>query len=94
MRRGAYQPIKNIDVPLPFHTYCSVTFSPDSQLLANVSSNGNTITVWETRNFTLRYELDVTGDLITKIVIAPNGKDLVLLTTTSKVKIYRLGCDS
>jgi hypothetical protein len=36
----------------------------------------------------------VTGDLITKIAIAPNGKDLLLLTTTSKVKIYRLGCDS
>jgi WD40 repeat protein len=59
--------------------------------LANISSNANTITVWETRNFSLRYHLDVTGDIISKIQFAPNGKDLVLLTTSSKLKFYRLG---
>lgn len=63
----------------------------DSSLLANISSNANTITVWETRNFSLRYHLDVTGDIISKIQFAPNGQDLVLLTTSSKLKFYRLG---
>lgn len=60
-------------------------------MLANISSNANTITVWETRNFSLRYHLDITGDIISKIQFAPNGKDLVLLTTSSKLKFYRLG---
>jgi len=60
-------------------------------MLANISSNANTITVWETRHFSLRYNLDVTGDIISKIQFAPNGKDLVLLTTSSKLKFYRLG---
>ena len=60
-------------------------------MLANISSNANTITVWETRNFSLRYSLDVTGDVISKIQFAPNEKDLVLLTTSSKLKFYRLG---
>ena len=36
-------------------------------MLANISSNANTITVWETSNFSLRYHLDVTGDIISKI---------------------------
>lgn len=84
-------PIKNIDYELPNSNYCSLSFSPDSSLLANISSNANTITVWETRNFSLRYHLDVTGDIISKLQFAPNGKDLVLLTTSSKLKFYRLG---
>ena len=60
-------------------------------MLANISSNANIITVWETRNFSLRYHLDLTGDIISKIEFAPNGKDLVILTTSSKLKFYRLG---
>ena len=63
-------------------------------MLANISSNANTITIWETFNFSLRYKLDVTGDLISKIQFAPNGKDLVLLTTSSKLKFYRLGASA
>jgi WD40 repeat protein len=59
-------------------------------MLANISANANTVSVWETRNFSLRYHLDVTGDIISKIQFAPNGKDLVLLTTSSKLKFYRL----
>ena len=68
----------------------SLDFSQDSSLLANISSNANLITVWETRNFSLKYDLDLTGDTIKKLRFAPNGKDLVLLTTSQKVKIYRL----
>lgn len=90
-RAGEFLPVKNIDYELPNQNYCSLSFSMDSSLLANISSNANTITVWETRNFSLRYHLDVTGDIISKIQFAPNGKDLVLLTTSSKLKFYRLG---
>ena len=59
--------------------------------MANISSNANTVTIWETVNFSLRYHLDITGDIISKIRFAPNGKDIVLLTTSSKLKFYRLG---
>ena len=86
-----FQPVKNIDYELPNQNYCSLAFSPDSSLLANISTNANTITVWETRNFSLRYHLDVTGDVIRKIQFAPSGRDLVLLTTASKLRVYRLG---
>jgi hypothetical protein len=47
-RPGEFLPIKNIDWELPNTNYHSLTFSPDSGLLANISSNANTITVWET----------------------------------------------
>ena len=90
-RPGEFSPVKNIDYELPNSNYCSLSFSVDSALLANISSNANTITVWETRNFSLRYHLDITGDIISKIQFAPNGRDLVLLTTSSKLKFYRLG---
>lgn len=58
-------------------------------MLANISSNANIITIWETRNFSLRYYLDLTGEIISKIQFAPNGKDLVVLTTSSKLKFFR-----
>jgi WD40 repeat protein len=38
----------------------------------------------------LKFHLDLTGDVISKIRFAPNGKDLVLLTTSSKLKFYRI----
>ena len=63
-RPGVFSPVKNIDYELPNQNYCSISFSIDSTLFANISSNANTITVWETRNFSLRYHLDITGDLI------------------------------
>ena len=66
-RAGQFQPIKNIDYELPNSKYCSLSFAPDSSMLANISSNANTITVWETRNFSLRYHLDITGDIISKL---------------------------
>ena len=66
-RPGEFLPVKNIDYELPNSNYCSLSFSVDSRLLANISSNANTITVWETRNFSLRYHLDLTGDIISKI---------------------------
>lgn len=90
-RPDEFNPVKNIDYELPNQNYCSLSFSPDGALLANISSNANTITIWETRNFSLRYHLDVTGDVISKIQFAPNGRDIVLLTTSSKLKFYRLG---
>lgn len=66
-RPGEFLPVKNIDYELPNSNYCSLSFSPDSSMLANISSNANTVTVWETRNFSLRYYLDLTGEIISKI---------------------------
>ena len=90
-RPDEFNPVKNIDYELPNQNYCSLSFSPDGALLANISSNANTITIWETRNFSLRYHLDVTGDVISKIQFAPNGRDIVLLANSSKQKEDRRG---
>ena len=85
-----YQPIKTIDYEFPNSNYSSLCFSADSAMLANISSNANTVTIWECRNFTLKFELDLTGDLIRKVCFAPNGKDFILLTNSSKLKFYRV----
>ena len=58
--------------------------------MANISSNANIITVWETRNFSLRWYIDLTGEVISKVTFAPSGKDLLVLTTTSKLKVLRI----
>ena len=44
----------------------------------------------ETKNFGLRWYIDLTGEIITKIMFAPNGKDLLVLTTTAKLKYLRI----
>ena len=90
MEKG-YQPVKTIDYDFPNNNYFSLTFSPNGKYLANISSNANTITIWETKNFSLKFHLDLTGDIISKIRFAPNDKDLVVLTTSSKLKFYRIG---
>jgi len=83
-------PVQNIDYEFPNGNYFSVDFSPDGCLLANISSNANTITVWETKNFSLRHYCDFTGEIISKLAFAPNGRDLLVITTNSKLKILRL----
>lgn len=59
-----YQPIKTIDYEFPNDNYFSLSFTPDGKYLANISSNANNLTVWETKNFSLKFHLDLTGDLI------------------------------
>lgn len=85
-----YQPIKTIDYDFVSGNYYSLSFSPDVKYLANISSNSNNVTIWETKNFSLKFHLDLTGDIIQKISFAPNGKDLVILTSSSKLKFYRI----
>ena len=89
-----YAPVKNIDYEFPNANYFSLSFSPDERFLANISSNANTITVWETKNFTLRWFIDLTGESISKLAFAPNGRDLLVLTTTSKLKVMRVDPES
>ena len=83
-------PVKNIDYEFPNANYFSLDFSPDDSYLANISSNANIITIWETRNFSLRWYIDLTGEIISKIKFALNMKDLLVLTTTSKLKVLRV----
>lgn len=82
--------VKNIDYEFPNSQHFSLSFSPDGAYLANISSNANTITIWETKNFSLRWYIDLTGETISKIIFAPNGRDLLVLTTTSKLKYMRI----
>ena len=88
-----YTPVKNIDYEFPNANYFSLDFSPDDSYLANISSNANIITVWETRNFSLRWYIDLTGEIISKVTFGPNGKDLFVLTSTSKLRILRVDPD-
>ena len=87
---GEYTPVKNIDYEFPNANYFSLCFSPEDRYVANISSNANIITVWETCNFSLRWYIDLTGEVISKLMFGPNGKDLFVLTTTSKVKVLRV----
>ena len=82
--------VKNIDYEFPNSQHFSLSFSPDGAYLANISSNANTITIWETKNFSLRWYVDMTGEVLSKIMFAPNGRDLLVLTTTSKLKYLRI----
>lgn len=86
-----YQPVKTIDYDFPNNNYFSLAFSSDGKYLANISSNANTVTIWETKNFSLKFHLDLTGEVISKIKFAPSGKDFIVLTTSSKLKFYRVG---
>lgn len=88
------KPIKNIDYEFPNNEHFSLSFSPDGAYLANISSNANTITIWETKNFSLRWYIDLTGEVISKIMFAPNGRDLLALSTTSKLKYLRINAQS
>ncbi len=56
-----YNPIKVLDYDFPNSNYFSIDFSPDGKYLANISTNANTITVWETDNFSLKFKIDLTG---------------------------------
>lgn len=87
---GEMKPVKNIDYEFPNSHNFSLSFSPDGAYLANISSNANIVTVWETRNFGLRWYIDLTGEIITKILFAPNGHDLLVLTTSGRLKYLRI----
>lgn len=84
------KPVKNIDYEFPNNSNFSLSFSPDGAYLANISSNANIITIWETRNFGLRWYIDLTGETINKIVFAPNGCDLLVMTTQGTLKYLRI----
>ena len=86
-----YNPVKVLDYEFPNNNYYSIDFSPDGKYLANISTNANTITIWETDNFTLKFKIDLTGSVLSKIWFAPNNKDLVILTATSKMFFYWVG---
>ena len=83
-------PVKLIDYEFPNSKNFSLAFSPNGAYLANISSNANTITIWETRSFSLKWYIDLTGDTIAKLMFAPNGQDLLALTTSAKIKYLRV----
>lgn len=85
-----FQPVKNIDYEHPNAHYFSMSFSDDGAFFANISSNANTVTIWETKNFSLKWFIDLTGELISKIQFAPNGKDMLVMTTSCKLKYIRI----
>ena len=45
-------------------------------------------------NYSLKYELDLTGHIIKQIAFSPNNKDLIILTSTSRMKYFRLEVDA
>jgi len=85
-----YEVFKTIQIESVNHNYLDMEFSPDNDLFGHIGSNANTVCLWETMNYTLKYQLDLTGDVISKIHFSPNGKDILILTATSKLKYFRL----
>ena len=90
VEQGCLNPVKNIDYEFPNSENFSLAFSDDGVYLANISSNANIVTVWETRTFSLRWYIDLTGDTLRKVMFAPNGCDLLALTASSKLKYLRI----
>lgn len=83
------KPVKNIDYEFP-SSFFSLSFSPDGAYLANISSNSNIITVWETRNFGLKWYVDLTGETLSKLMFAPNGHDILVITTSARLIYLRV----
>lgn len=89
IERGDCKPVNNKEIESPHPIYSGLDFSADGAYLANIGTNANFVTIWENKNFSLRWLIDLTGDTITKIKFAPNGHDLLLMTNTSKLKYMR-----
>jgi WD40 repeat protein len=83
-------PIKNIDFEFPLgRTSYSLAFSADSKFIAHVSSNANTVQVWEMKSLEPKWTVDLIGDTVTKVMFARNARDLLVLTTDAKLKYFR-----
>ncbi len=85
-----YEPFKTIESESVNPNYVSMCFSPDDELFAHIGSNANVVCIWETTNYSLKYRLDLPGEVISKIAFSTNCKDLLLLTATSKLKYFRI----
>jgi len=85
-----YEVFKTISTDLVNPNYLDMSFSPDNELFAHIGNNANTICIWETANYSLKYQLDLPGEIISKLKFAPNNKDLLVMTATSKLKYFRI----
>ena len=89
-RDNRYEPFKTIESDAINPNYVHMCFSPDGELFAHIGSNANVVCIWETTNYSLKYRLDLPGEVIAKVAFSTNCKDLLLLTATSKLKYFRL----
>ena len=89
-RERRYEVFKVIEVDNAIANYLDIDFSPDGDLLGHIGSNANVVCLWETMNYSLKYSLDCTGEIISKMRFSDNCKDLLLLTVTSKIKFFRI----
>jgi WD40 repeat protein len=55
IERGDCKPVNNKEIESPHQIYAGLDFSPDGAYLANIGTNSSMITIWETKNFSLRW---------------------------------------
>lgn len=89
-REKRYEQFKTIETDHINSNYSDMCFSPDNELFAHIGSNANVVCIWETTNYSLKYQLDLPGEVISKIKFSGNCKDFLVLTATSKIKYFRI----
>lgn len=89
-RERRYETFKTIEVDNANTVYMDIAFSADDELFGHIGSNANTVCLWETTNYSLKYRLDCAGEVISKLQFPANGRDLLLLTATAKLKYFRI----
>ena len=86
-----YQPVKTLPVELQGEAVAAC-FSPDSRQFAVLGNNGNSISLWDSFTFTLKFHISP-NTFIYGIAFAPNGQDLLALTKTAEWKLRYYGLD-
>jgi WD40 repeat protein len=86
-----YQPVKTLPVELQGEAVAAC-FSPDSHQFAVLGNNGNSISLWDSFTFTLKFHI-TPNTFIYGIAFAPNGQDLLALTKSAEWRLRYYGLD-
>lgn len=86
-----YQPVKTIPVEV-LGDKVDVCFSYDSKQFAVLGTHNSIIFIWDILTFSQKFRINATGFTIHKMLFAPNGQDLLVISYNQdyKVKFYGL----
>jgi WD40 repeat protein len=86
-----YQPVKTIPVEV-LGEKVDVCFSFDSKQFAVLGTYNSIIFIWEVQTFSQKFRINTAGFVIQKMIFAPNGQDLLVVSYGQdyKVKFYGL----
>jgi len=84
-----HQPIKMISIDFPPPHVC-VAFDPTNSVFAAFGDNGNIINIYDTVNFSQQSQVSIKKDVGKCFVFSPSKLELIVATTSCKIKIYDL----